>query len=183
MASALHPVLAAPSGGLSSGSPGCSRRWWCSRWSTRTSRVGTSAGWQGCWVESASDRCHLWAAQGRPQVLWSLSLCWWAWLGWEPSGCVGSPGTSSDHSGPVEQQHVDKLMIMKATIIGIFFLHNGSHHYVYVKEVTCSDEPTENYHTILQLPSALRSILVPFSSVFRFSSPQLDCFGSLSPLL
>lgn len=35
-----------------------------------------------------------------------------------------------------------------------------------VKVVTCSYEPTENYHATLQFPSAPQSVLVPFSSLF-----------------
>jgi len=35
-----------------------------------------------------------------------------------------------------------------------------------VKGFTRSDEPTENYHLNLQLPSALRSFIVNFSSLF-----------------
>lgn len=117
-ASAFHRVLAAPSGGPSRGSPGCSRRrrWWCWRWSTWTLRGGTSAGWRGCWAEWAWGRCRRSAAQRIPQVLWSAYPCWWAWPGWERSGCAGSSGTSSDHSGPVEQSHVDELMIIAAAL-------------------------------------------------------------------
>lgn len=117
MESARHHVLVAPSGGLSRESPGCSRRRWCWRLSTRMLTEETSEGLQGCWVELALDRCHQWVAQRRRQVLWSLNLCWWAWPGWVPSGYVGSPGISSDHSGPEEQQCGDMF-------IGITPLHS-----------------------------------------------------------
>ncbi len=74
-ASALHPVLAAPSGGLNRESPGCSRRKLCWRWSKQMLREEISAGWRGCWVELASDRCRQSAARRRLQAMWSLSPC------------------------------------------------------------------------------------------------------------
>lgn len=36
----------------------------------------------------------------------------------------------------------------------------------YVKEIACSDEPTEKYPTTLQFPSAKQRIEVSFSSLF-----------------
>lgn len=52
-----------------------------------------------------------------------------------------------------------------------------------LKEIACSDEPTENYQLTLKFPSALHSILASFScSFFWFFMPQLYCFGSFSPL-
>ncbi len=38
---------------------------------------------------------------------------------------------------------------MKAAII-IFLCYNGSYDYLYVKRVTCNDDPTENYQQTLQ---------------------------------
>lgn len=40
-------------------------------------------------------------------------------------------------------------------------------------------QPTEDYHLILQLLSALQSILVAFRSLFWLHDPQLYCFGSI----
>lgn len=121
IASAPHRALAAPSGGLSWESPGCSRRW-----STRTSGWVTSAGWRGCWEES--DRCCPWAARRRPRAPRSPSPCWWAWPGWERSGCGDSPGTSSDRSGSEEQQCRQTLSIStraahRAESVSSFYHH------------------------------------------------------------
>ncbi len=72
--------------------------------------------------------------------------------------------------------------IFKAALINIFVLTIDQMTLCNVKGVPGSDEPTENYHPTLQFPSALRSILASFSSLFWFSGPQLCYSGSLSPL-
>ncbi len=46
-----------------------------------------------------------------------------------------------------------------------------------VKGITHNDEPAENYHPTLQIPSALQSFLASFCSSFWFYVPHLYCFG------
>lgn len=49
-----------------------------------------------------------------------------------------------------------------------------------VKDVACSDDPTENNYPSLQFSSALQGVIASFSSLFYFYGPQHHCFGSFS---
>lgn len=71
----VHCVLVAPSGGLSKQSPGYSKTSWCWKMKTLMWKVGTSAGWQGYWVEMALGRYRHWVEQEKLQVLWHLNPC------------------------------------------------------------------------------------------------------------
>ncbi len=58
---------------------------------------------------------------------------------------------------------------LKAALIKMFYINNGSNTLCIVKGVACSDEPTKNYHPALHCLSALRSLLVYFPSLFWIS--------------
>ncbi len=70
-------------------------------------------------------------------------------------------------------------LVFKAALINIFILTMDQKT---VQLERGAHELTENYHTTLQFPSALWSVLLSLSSLFWFYGPQLYCSDSVSPL-
>ena len=58
---------------------------------------------------------------------------------------------------------------LKAALINIFILTVDQMTMCNVKGVACSDEPTENYHSNLQFPPALQTVLAFFTAANCFS--------------
>lgn len=72
--------------------------------------------------------------------------------------------------------HLESVMVVGSLkqLYLLFCSNSGSCDYVYVKWVTHSEEPTENYFPNLQFPTALQSFIVISRSVFWFCTLQLQ---------
>ncbi len=78
--------------------------------------------------------------------------------------------SSADGVCPVvmELQMYKFFIFLSILNLQYFYIYNGSHDYLYLKRVICSDKLTEGYN--LHFLSALRSILSSLSSLFWFYS-------------
>lgn len=83
------------------------------------------------------------------------------------------------------QQLMWKLALIKAALINnkykCLFIDDESYDYLYVNNVTCSDEPTVGNAPTPKLPLARQSFVV--CSVFWFCCPVLVFFGCSMQLL
>ncbi len=110
----------------------------------------------GCWIHLASSviLSSPWHQQQKQEILSSLIGCFWL------KCSLGVVGT----------------FLLKAALINIFILTANQKTVCNVKGVTHSDAPTEHYHLTLLFPSALRSILVSFSSLLLVLRPTTLLF-------
>ncbi len=56
----------------------------------------------------------------------------------------------------------------------LFYFNKGSHDYLYVKEFTHIDEPSNNDHPTLLFPAALQSLIGTFSSLGKIIDQNKD---------